>query len=192
MTTLSDLLSEFLQGLLGTDQINAVHELGVFSSRAIVALLIAAVALIVAGKVRDAIRRFFKRANGDFSISLLLGRVGYFLVVIVGVILILQDFGVNPAALVATLGVVGLAAGLAMQDVLKNVFAGIYLLIERPIRPGERIQVRTFEGVVVTIDLRTTTLRADGELIYVPNAILFAEVLVNRGYQKAAPEETPE
>ncbi len=189
---MSDLLTGFLEGLLGTTKINALQQLGAFSSRAIVALLIAAAAVIVAAKVRDAVHRFFKRANGDYSLALLLGRAGYFLVLLVGVILIMQDFGLNPAALLATLGVVGLAAGLAMQDVLKNVFAGIYLLIERPIRPGERIVVRTFEGVVVTIDLRTTTLRADGELIYIPNAILFAEVLVNRGYAKPSPEETPE
>lgn len=189
---MNDLLNGFLAGLFGTDQVNGLHRLGTISSRLIVALIVVGATLFVAKRVRDVILRFFKRANGDYSLAILLGRIGYFLVLIVGLIMVLQVFGVNPTLFFGTLGVVGLAAGLAMQDVLKNVFAGIYLLIERPIRPGEKVQVRTFEGVVVTIDLRTTTLRSDGELIYVPNAILFAEVLVNRGYPKPTAEETPE
>ena len=79
-----------------------------------------------------------------------------------------------------------------MQDVLKNVFAGIYLLIERPFRPGDTIKVRDFVGRVETVDLRTTTLRSDGEIVYVPNAILFSEVLVNRGLTRVAVDENPE
>ena len=79
-----------------------------------------------------------------------------------------------------------------MQDVLKNVFAGVYLLIERPFRPGETIKVRDFVGVVETVDLRTTSLRADGEIVFIPNAILLAEVLVNRGMSHIATDETPE
>jgi len=189
---MSDLLKGFLEGLLGTDRLSALEQLGKLSSTIILALIVAAAALLVAARLRDAVHTFFKRTRGDHSLAILLGRIAYFLVLFIGLILVLRVFGVNATALFATLGVVGLAISLAMQDVLKNVFAGIYLLVERPFRPGEKIQVRTYEGVVETIDLRTTTLRADGELIYVPNAILFAEVLVNRGLPRTAAEETPE
>jgi small conductance mechanosensitive channel len=79
-----------------------------------------------------------------------------------------------------------------MQDVLKNVFAGVYLLIERPFRPGDTIKVRDFIGRVETVDLRTTTLRNDSELVYVPNAILFSEVLINRGLSRVPVDENPE
>jgi small-conductance mechanosensitive channel len=79
-------------------------------------------------------------------------------------------------------GVLGLAASLALQDVLKNFVAGVYLLVERPFRIGESIKVKDFTGAVETIDVRTTVLRtAEGDAVMVPNAILFAEIILNRG-----------
>lgn len=189
---MSELLNGFLDGLLGTDHVSALHRLGSFSYTMIMALIVVVVTLLFAARCRDGTQRFFKGRRGDYSLAILLGRVAYFLVLFIGLLVLLRVFGVSVTAVVTTLGVVGLAVSLAMQDVLKNVFAGIYLLIERPFRPGETVKVRDFVGVVETIDLRTTTLRADGEVIYVPNAILFAEVLVNRGVPKTAVEETPE
>jgi len=118
--------------------------------------------------------------------------VAYFGILFVGFISVLGVFGVDATALFATLGVVGLAVSLALQDVLKNVFAGIYLLIERPFRLGETIQVRTFTGVVESVDLRTTTLRGNGDVIYVPNAIMLGEVLVNQGVAATAEESSTE
>ena len=189
---MSDLLKGFLEALLGANDVSALQQLGKLSYRVILALIVAVATLIVAARLRDGTFGFFKGRRGDFSLAILLGRVVYFLILFVWLIVVLRVFGVDATALVATLGVVGLAISLAMQDVLKNVFAGVYLLIERPFRPGEMVKVRDFVGVVETIDLRTTTLRADGEVIYVPNAILFAEVLVNRGVPKTVSEETTE
>jgi small conductance mechanosensitive channel len=189
---MSDLLTGFLEGLLGTNRLNALEQLGSFAAKVLLAMVVGVVAFVVAARVRDAIHRLFKRSKADYSLGQLLGRVGYFLVLFVGLLLVLQVLGVDATAIFATLGVVGLAISLALQDVLKSVFAGIYLLIERPFRPGETIKVRDFVGVVETIDLRTTTLRSDHEVVFIPNAILLAEVLVNRGCPAPAPEETPE
>lgn len=189
---MSDLLKGFIEGLLGTGNANALEQLGSFASHLIMALIVAGLTLAIAARIRDAIHAFFKRTRGDYGLALLLGRVAYFVILFIGLILVLQVFGVNATALFATLGVAGLAISLAMQDVLKNVFAGVYLLIERPFRPGETIKVRDYVGVVETVDLRTTTLRSDHEIVFVPNAILFAEILVNRGSTAPAAEETPE
>ncbi|MBX6770609.1 MAG: mechanosensitive ion channel [Chloroflexi bacterium] len=178
---MGDLLKGFSEGLLGNSGATALERLGRFASEVVLALLIAVVTLLVGARVRDAIHRSLKRSKADPGLAILLGRVGYIIILLIGLVLVLQVFNVNVTTLAAALGVVGLAVSLAAQDVLRNAFAGIYLLIERPFRPGETIKVRDFVGVVETIDLRTTTLRANGEVIYVPNAILFAEVLVNRG-----------
>lgn len=178
---MSALLKGFLEGVLGTEQVNALEQVGHLSSRLLFAVIVAVITLILATRAREGIQYFFKQRKGDYGLAVLLGRLAYFSILFVGVLVVLRVFGVPPTALVATFGVAGLAVSLAMQDVLKNVFAGVYLLVERPFRLGETIQVRTFTGVVETIELRTTTLRAEGELIYVPNAILFAEILINRG-----------
>ncbi len=189
---MSDVLTRFLNGVLGGGQPDAVERLGMLTSKVALALLIAALTFVAAIRVRNAILLLFRRNKGDLSLAILLGWVAYFSILLVGLLLILPVFGLSPTAVFAALGVLGLAVSLAMQDVLKNVFAGVYLLLERPFRPGETIKVRDFVGVVETVDLRTTTLRADGEIVYVPNAILFSEVLVNRGLTRVASDEVSE
>ena len=190
---MNDLLRGFVDGLLGgQNQMSLLQRLGGLFGRLTIALVMIALSLYLAARASATIARFFKRQHRDLGLGILLGRVAYFGILFVGFISVLGVFGVDATALFATLGVVGLAVSLALQDVLKNVFAGIYLLIERPFRPGETIQVRTFTGVVESVDLRTTTLRGNGDVIYVPNAIMLGEVLVNQGVAAAAEESSTE
>jgi len=146
------------------------------------ALVVAALTLFVGRRARDLVRRSLKRTRADPGVVLLLGQLAYFAVLGLGAIWVLAILNVSSTGIVATLGVASLAVSLSLQDVLKNLVAGLYLLVEKPFRPGERLIVRTFDGVVESVDARTTTLRTStGERVLIPNAILFAEVLVNRG-----------
>jgi small-conductance mechanosensitive channel len=77
-------------------------------------------------------------------------------------------------------GIFSLAIGLAFQDLLRNVLAGIFILAERPFRIGDRVLIADQSGVVQTIALRTTALRtADGNLALLPNLLVFQSVIVN-------------
>jgi small-conductance mechanosensitive channel len=72
------------------------------------------------------------------------------------------------------------AIGLAFQDILRNILAGIWLLLERPFRLGDNITVLDQSGIVQTITLRTTTLKtADGRLAVIPNLTAFSNPVVN-------------
>jgi small conductance mechanosensitive channel len=152
-------------------------------------LVVAALALVVGRRLSDLARASLRRASADASVVLLVGQLTYFVILCLGAIWILAIFRIPPTGLVAALGAAGLAFGLSLQDLLRNLIAGIYLLVEKPFRPGDRLVVRTFEGVVDTVDLRTTSLLTPaGERVLVPNAILFSEVLVNRGVPQPAPD----
>jgi small-conductance mechanosensitive channel len=186
---MTDVSKGFIEGLLGSSQLSALEQLGWFGAKITLALAIAAVALFVAARVRSTINYIFRRHNRDLGLAILLGRLGFFGILFVGLLLVLPVFGLNATVLFATFGVAGLAVSLAMQDVLRNAIAGIYLLLERPFRPGDVIKVRDFVGVVETVNLRTTTLRADGEIVYIPNSILIAEALINRGYPATPAKE---
>ncbi len=156
---------------------------------AVEAVVVAILTFVFARRLRDLGRRSLRRAGADLTVILLVGQLTYFAVVCLGAIWVLAIFSVPPAGLVAAFGAAGLAFGLSLQDLLRNLIAGIYLLIEKPFRPGERLLVRTFEGTVSSVDLRTTTLLTpQGERVLVPNAILIAEVLVNRGMPQPAVE----
>jgi small conductance mechanosensitive channel len=79
------------------------------------------------------------------------------------------------------LSIAGLAISLSMQDLLKNVVAGIYILMEQPFRIGDRISVKEVTGVVLGIELRTTILRTDEHLqVVVPNNTVLNEIITNR------------
>ncbi len=88
--------------------------------------------------------------------------------------------GVNVAVLLTVAGLGTVAIGLALQDILRNVLAGIWLLLERPFRLGDNIAVLDQAGVVQNITLRTTTLRTgDGRLAVLPNLTAFSNPVVN-------------
>ncbi|HEY3082251.1 MAG TPA: mechanosensitive ion channel domain-containing protein [Chloroflexota bacterium] len=151
-----------------------------------VALLILLVALLLARFARTAALHALARTKADQATALLIGRVVFVTVLTIGVLTALGAMGIPWTTVIALASVLGLAASLALQDVLKNFVAGIYLLVERPFRIGEEIKVKEFVGRVETVDVRTTVLRtAEGESVMVPNAILFAEIILNRGVRPA-------
>ncbi len=85
----------------------------------------------------------------------------------------LQVWGVNVTALVASLGLGGLAFALAAKDAASNLFGSFSLLADRSIRIGEWISVNGNEGIVEDIGMRTTKIRAfDKSLIVVPNQLV--------------------
>ena len=98
-----------------------------------------------------------------------------------GLITALGTVGIDVSALVAGLGLASLALGLALRDMISNAVSCILILMYRPFRLGDSIKVSDQEGKVVKIDLRYTTLRADGKTILIPNQNVFSQVvIVNR------------
>lgn len=147
----------------------------------LIALVIFLCALILGRIARSASTRALQRTRADRSTVLLIGRIVFVAISVVGALTALGLLGVPWTTVVALTSVLGLAVSLAMQDVLKNFVAGIYLLVERPFRVGETVKIRDFVGIVESIDIRTTVLLAEnGDRILVPNAILFAEIILNR------------
>ncbi|MBV9171819.1 MAG: mechanosensitive ion channel [Chloroflexi bacterium] len=127
-----------------------------------------------------------RRARVDTGTQILVKRGLTIAFVVVTGATVLGILGVSPAALVTLLGAVGLAFSLAMQDILKNFFSGVYLLLERPFRVGDSISVKDQHGIVENIGVRTTRLRTpDNVLVLVPNMVVFAEVVAKRSH--AAP-----
>jgi MscS family membrane protein len=87
-----------------------------------------------------------------------------------GIVMALNNIGVNVGALLGTLGIGGLAFALAAQDTIKNIFGGITIFTDRPFRIGDRIKVDKFEGFVEDIGIRSTRIRTlEKRLVTIPN-----------------------
>jgi MscS family membrane protein len=100
--------------------------------------------------------------------------------VVVGVLMVIQSLGFNVRAILAGLGLGGLAFALAAQDTLANVFGSIVVAIDQPFRIGEFVQIGPNSGAVEDIGLRSTKLRrSDKALVIVPNKTVAAEAVVN-------------
>ena len=94
----------------------------------------------------------------------------------------------NVAVILTAAGVGTVAIGLAFQDLLRNVLAGIWLLLEQPFRLGDTITVIDQTGAVQNITLRTTTLRTGvGELAILPNLTVFTGIVINTTPLRHAP-----
>jgi small-conductance mechanosensitive channel len=101
--------------------------------------------------------------------------------IIVGLIMALGTLGIDVSALVAGLGLTGFALGFAFRDALSNLLAGMLILIYRPFEVGDHVKVSSFEGRVLEIDLRYTTLQGDGQIYLVPNSMLFTNPITRFG-----------
>jgi small conductance mechanosensitive channel len=143
--------------------------------------LILAIAYALADRMRRLSTRATRLTRADTNTSLLIGRIVYIGVIAGGVVVALGALGIQWTALIAVIGAVSLAISFAIQDVLKNFVAGLYLLIERPFFIGQEVKVKDHVGTVETVGIRTTVLRTDENVqVVIPNALIFNEVLVNR------------
>ena len=98
-----------------------------------------------------------------------------------------NELGINVTGIVAALGIVGLAMAFAAQDTIENIIAGIFLMVDRPFREGDRIllpkrigSLYSSWGDVTEIGLRTTRVRStDGVLLTVPNKLVTKDTIAN-------------
>jgi small conductance mechanosensitive channel len=116
----------------------------------------------------------------DRSSKILVSRLVYGVVWVVGAIVALGVLGLDFATLLGTLGLTSVAIGFSLKDILSNYFSGIILLISRPFHLGDQIVIQEFEGTVTQIQLRATTLKTyDGRVVYIPNQEVFGATIVN-------------
>ena len=99
---------------------------------------------------------------------------------VLATILVLDNLGVNVTALVAGLGVGGIAIGLAAQGIFSDLFAALSILFDRPFRVGDTISYGTSTGTVEAIGLKTTRIRAlSGEQLIIANTKLLDQQVSN-------------
>jgi small-conductance mechanosensitive channel len=132
---------------------------------------------LLATIVRKMILRAGRHNAVDGHLATFMGRVARTTLLIVGAISGVATMGVDVTALVAGLGLTGFALGFALKDVVSNVVAGVLILIYRPVVAGEHVKVKTFEGMILSTDLRYTVLQAGEQVIYVPNSIMFTDAI---------------
>ncbi|MGB3311511.1 MAG: mechanosensitive ion channel family protein [Nodosilinea sp.] len=144
------------------------------------AILLVGLTWIVAKGVRRVGLLWAEQTEGDRGTEILIGRLCYGGVWVLGSVVALGVLGLDFATLLGTLGLTSVAIGFSLKDVLSNYISGVILLAARPFRISDQVVIGNFEGTVVQIQLRATTMRTyDGRLVYIPNQQVFQSSVVN-------------
>jgi small conductance mechanosensitive channel len=138
--------------------------------------------------VHGAIRR---TPASDPTIAPVLAELTRYAVIAVTLVIVLGQFGVQTASILAVLGAIGLAIALALQGTLSNMAAGIMLLWLRPFNVGDYIDAEGISGTVLVIGLFATRLKTyDGIFVFAPNQRLWNAKIINYSRQTTRMVET--
>lgn len=144
-------------------------------------LVILALTLLVARLASMYLKQKFGRTSGAFASTSILVTTIDLAVYSIGVLFLLQSFGVAISPLLTALGVGGLAAALALQDTLANLFSGINILVAKQIKIGDFVRLSTGEeGHVVDMNWRNTTIKTGTEnMVVIPNQKFASTTITN-------------
>ena len=151
-----------------------------YGMRVLGALLILIVGRIISGILGRLVDKALGRAKVDVSLRDFLVALTKIAVLAFAVVASLAKFGVETTSFVAVLGAAGFAIGFALQGSLGNFAAGVMILIFKPIKVGDLVEVAGYLGVVQSIDLFVTVINTpDNQRVIVPNGKLTSDVINN-------------
>lgn len=170
-----DTLLEFLRTPLITLSGTPVTTLTLFT--AIVIIVIARIAGSIVGRSVD---KIFMMRGLDQGLRFAIGKILRYAIMTIGVIVALSTVGINTSAVMAGGAVIAVGIGFGLQKLAENFISGLLLLIERPVRKGDFVDVGGVLGTVEDIGLRAThVVSRDGLTVIVPNASLITNTVIN-------------
>jgi small conductance mechanosensitive channel len=151
--------------------------------------IVGAIAILIIGWiaskwVQRAVRKALNRSDKvDAMLTSFFASLAKYLVLIFTGLMVLSQFGVQTASLIAVLGAAGLAIGLALQGTLSNVAAGVMILIFRPFKIGDYVEAGGQAGTIKAVTLFITELSTpDNVQIIVPNSQIWGSAVVNYSF----------
>lgn len=152
----------------------------VYGLKIVIALVILVVGLWISKWLTRLISNSLKKTKIDNTLAVFVGDVVRALLVVIVIIAALSHAGINMTSLVAVLGAVGLAVGLALQGSVANIGASVLLMVFRPFGVGDYVEVGGTGGTVENMSLFMTTLTTpDNKVIYIPNSIIISRDMTN-------------
>ena len=162
---------------IGTSEANA--QIINYTQKILGSLIVVSVSLVAANVAAQSFRHFSSRI--DLPATGLTQVIIKIVIIALGVTLALGLLGIDVTPLVAALGVGGLAVALGLQDTLSNLFAGIHVLLAKPVRVGDYVKLESGqEGYVVDVGWRSTRIRQlPNNMVVVPNSQIVQTIITN-------------
>ncbi len=147
----------------------------------LIIIIILSATFIIARLATGLTNMFAETSKVGVASASLISNIARVLIIAIGVFIVLQNLGISITPLIGALGIGGLAAALALQDTLSNLFSGFQIIASRQVRPGDYVKLDTGEmGYVTDVKWRNTTIRDFTEnMIIVPNNKLAGAIVTN-------------
>lgn len=122
----------------------------------------------------------FAQKSGRKEVANLIIKILYFVIIIIATLLVLAHLGFNVSAIIASLGIGGLAVALAAKDIIANFFASLIISFDDSFNQGDLVEIGGVSGNIVETGLRKTTIRTlDNSLVFLPNSTVMSANIIN-------------
>ncbi|SDW72041.1 mechanosensitive ion channel family protein [Litoreibacter albidus] len=145
------------------------------------AIVILVIALVVSGWASRRIRTIGEtHAKLDDTLFNFLSNIARYVIMAFAILFVLNTFGIQTTSMVAAIGAAGLAIGLALQGTLSNVAAGVMLILFRPIKVGDFVEINDKSGTVKDVTLNYVEMASlSNTQVIVPNSEVWGNTIVN-------------
>lgn len=170
-----------LQVFAMTFDINSLTDLAmVYGVKLVSAILIFLIGKMVVGLLVDIVKKLMAKSNVDTTLISFSGNILYWLGLTFIIIAALSKLGIETTSLAATIAAAGLAIGLALQSSLANFASGVMLILFKPFKKGDYVEVAGTAGSVDNISIFTTTLKTpDNKVVIIPNGGITSDNIIN-------------
>lgn len=156
-----------------------------WGGRVLAALAIFLIGRWVARRISRLFQRGMQRAGSDPTVVDFIGKLGFGVLLVLVSVAALDRLGVPSASLVAAVGAAGLAIGLAMQGSLANLASGVLIILFKPFRKGDFVEVGGVSGAVSEVGMLLTRLTTgDNREVSMPNAQVLGNPIINYSYNR--------
>ena len=173
-------MEDFAQDVLKNIE-SYYYKLISLTPKLLVAIVVLIISWIIASRIRAFANTRLQRKMHDTLLANFIANMLKALLIIVGILLTFRIVGLTgmAATLLAGAGLSAFIIGFALKDIGENFLAGIILAFKRPFTVGDIIESNSVKGKVITLNLRDTQIKSDGKDIFIPNALLMKNTLVN-------------
>ncbi|MWN06662.1 mechanosensitive ion channel domain-containing protein [Gilliamella sp. Pas-s95] len=144
------------------------------------AILIFVIGRTIARFISNQLKRILFKRHVDPTVVKFVSALSYYAIIVMTLVAVLGQLGVQTASIVAIIGAAGLAVGLALQGSLSNFAAGVILIIFRPFKVGETVVINSQQGVIDSIQIFSTSMvTSTNELVVIPNSQVVNTNIIN-------------
>jgi len=151
-----------------------------YSIKIVAAVLVFLIGKWLCRKITNLLTKLLEKNRVDVTLIRFLDSIVYYTLLIVVMIAVAGQLGINTTSFLTIVGAAGLAVGLALKDSLSNFASGVMLIMFRPYRVGDFVEVGGVSGTVQSVDIFNTTIHSvDNKKYIVPNANITTDVITN-------------